>query len=195
MVSGAPEGDDPRLAAERIDERVVYDGDRRVARRRYATADGDASYDVVLDGAGTAVVAFTPSGEVVLTRQFRPGAERVMWDLPGGFVDAGETPAEAARRELREETGYEPGSLEVVGAVHPGAYSDEERHVVLARDCRRVSRPDPDDDEQIEVRLVSLDEFREILRAGDLTAVDAGYMALDHSGLLGGRPPAASGRS
>ncbi len=169
---------------QRTGEEVVYEGDRRLARRRYQGPDGEQTFDVVLDGPGTAVLAVTEAGEIVLTRQFRPGAERVLWDLPGGFVDEGETPEEAAARELREETGYEAAELEVVASVHPSAYSTEQRHAVLARGCRRLAQPDPDEGEHIEVRLVSLDELRAIARAGELTAVDAAYLALDHAGLL-----------
>lgn len=178
------EPSDEATRLQRVDEEVVYEGDRRMARRRYETPDGKASFDVVLDGPGTAVLALTDDGRVVLTRQFRPGAERVVWDLPGGFVDEGETPVEAAARELREETGYEAADLEVVAALFPGAYSTEQRHAVVARGCRPTTRPDTDDDERVEVRLVSLDELRRILRAGELTAVDAAYLALDHAGLL-----------
>jgi ADP-ribose pyrophosphatase len=185
MTLGEPvEPSDEAVSLRRVGEEVVYEGDRRLARRRYASPDGEVTFDVVLDGPGTAVLAFTDDGHVVLTRQFRPGAERVVWDLPGGFIDDGETPAEAAARELREETGYEAAEVDVVAAMFPSAYSTEQRHAVVARGCRRTARPDTDEEERVEVRLVSVDELRRIARAGDLTAVDAAYLALDHAGLL-----------
>ena len=176
---------------ERVDEVIVYEGDRRLARRRYRSPE--AGYDVVLDGPGTAVLALTPDGDVVLTRQFRPGAERLMWDLPGGFVDEDEEPAEAATRELREETGFEADGLEPVTVLHPGAYSTERRHVFIARGCRRVAETDTDPSEDIEVRVTAVDELLRLLRAGELTAVDAAYVALDRAGLLGDRAPSRRG--
>jgi ADP-ribose pyrophosphatase len=57
------------------------------------------------------VIALTPENKVVVCLEFCPGPERVMNELPGGFVDPGESPETAARRELLEETGYEASEL------------------------------------------------------------------------------------
>ena len=65
------------------------------------------------------VVPVTRAGEIVMVRQYRHGARAVTLEIPGGMVDPGETPAEAAARELLEETGYAGASLEPLGAVNP----------------------------------------------------------------------------
>lgn len=65
------------------------------------------------------VVALTPDRHLVLVRQYRPVVERVTLELPSGHVDAGETPEEAARRELLEETGFTAGDLELLGTLVP----------------------------------------------------------------------------
>jgi ADP-ribose pyrophosphatase len=163
----------------RLDEEVVYQGDRTLARRRYRQPDGrETTFDIILHGSGVSVLAFDEHGRVVLTRQFRPGPERVQFDLPSGFVDEGEEPVAAAARELAEETGYE-GSLREVACLTPNAYSTEVRHVFVATDCRRAREPDTDDDEEIEVVLVTPERLRELLRSGEVTVVDAPYLALD----------------
>jgi ADP-ribose pyrophosphatase len=64
-----------------------------------------------------AVVAFTQDQRVLLVRQYRPAVERYTLELPSGLVDAGETPAEAAGRELLEETGHAAGEIEVLGPL------------------------------------------------------------------------------
>ena len=62
-----------------------------------------------------AVVAVTEDQQVLIVRQYRPAVEHDTLELPSGLVDPGETPGEAARRELLEETGYEAGEVEVLG--------------------------------------------------------------------------------
>ena len=168
----------------RLGEEIVYEGDRTMARRRYRRPDGEeASFDVTLHGPVVSVLALTDDDEVILTRQFRPGPERVLLDLPSGFVDDGECPAAAAARELAEETGY-AGDLVEVGRTTPNPYSTEVRHVFVARRCRRRQAPDTEPDEDIEVVLVAVDELRRLLRDDQLSGVDGAYLALDAVGLL-----------
>jgi ADP-ribose pyrophosphatase len=64
-----------------------------------------------------ALVVTTGDNEVVLVRQFRPAVERYTIELPSGLVDAGMTPEQAARQELREETGYLTDDLRALGAI------------------------------------------------------------------------------
>lgn len=169
----------------RIAEELLHDGEHlSLARRHYRRPDGgEASFEVTLQAAGVSVLALTPDDRVVLVREFRPGPERVVFDLPSGFIDHGEEPAAAANRELAEETGYR-GTLQEVGCTTPHAYSSEVRHVFVARDCRRTGDSDPQGDEDIQVVLVTLDELRLMLRNDQLTVVDGAYLALDAAGLL-----------
>jgi ADP-ribose pyrophosphatase len=156
-----------------------------VVTRTYDLPDGNSTdWDILDDHDAAAVLAITRGGEVVLVRQYRPGPGRVLDELPGGMVDPGETPLDAAARELLEETGYR-GTIEIVGSCWLMAASTRRQYVALARDCELVSEPDPGPDEFCETVLVSLDDFRRHLRSGQLTDVDLGYLALDHLGHLG----------
>ncbi len=169
----------PRLAEE-----IVYDGDRTIARRHYRQPDGtQTTFDVTLHGSVVSVLAFEKGGKVVLARQFRPGPERVLFDVPSGYVEDDEDIASAAARELAEETGYE-GTLRQVGRTTPNAYSTEVRHIFVATDCERRKETDTEDDEDIDVVLVTVDRLRELLRSDELTVVDGAYLALDVLGLL-----------
>jgi ADP-ribose pyrophosphatase len=159
-----------------------------VVARTYERPDGStATWDVIEDADAAAVLAFTPAGDVVLVRQFRPGPARVLDELPGGFIEPGETPVVAAARELLEETGYR-GTIEIVGSCWLMANSTRRQYVAVARACEQVAEPELDPEELCEPVVVSYADFRRHLRTGDLTDTDLAYLALDHLGLLGAPP-------
>ncbi|HET8606126.1 MAG TPA: NUDIX hydrolase [Gaiellaceae bacterium] len=167
------------MSWRRLDERVAYAGWRRVLARSFETPDGVRELEVKQEPDAAAVVALTPTREVVLVREFRPGPEAWLLELPGGVVDEGEEPAAAAQRELLEETGYD-GEPRSVGAYVDCAYSTRVRYVFVVEGAQRIA----DSSEALEIVLLPLDGFRDHLRSGRLTDVAAGYLALDALGLL-----------
>lgn len=176
----------------RISEHDGTSGYLPLSVRRFELPDGtEVDWDIFGAEQTVAIVAITDDDRIVLARQFRAGPERVLDELPGGFVDPGESVLGAAARELLEETGY-AGDLELAGADWLAAASRTRRHVVVARHARRVAEPDPEPGEFIEVVLLALADLRTHLRSGELTDVDLGYLALDHLGLLD-RPEPTSG--
>ena len=111
-------------------------------------------------------VALTPGREVLLSREYKHGTGDVAYTLPAGFIESGETPLAAARRELREETGYDGEAFEPLGEyfVFP-SLSGARGHFFLARDVRLVAAQHPDEFEEIEVVPVPLDALRDDLVA------------------------------
>ncbi len=172
---------------ELLAERPRTGGWLPVATRTYRMPDGSVSdWDIHVPSFTTvAVLALTTAGEVVLTRQFRPGPDRVLLDLPGGIVDDGESILAAAERELLEETGYAAASVQLAGACWAFGASTWRRHVTIARDCHLVGEVTSwGGDEYCEPVVVSLADFRSVLRSGETTDADLGYLALDEAGLL-----------
>jgi ADP-ribose diphosphatase len=103
------------------------------------------------------VLALTSEGQAVLVRQFRAGIHADTLEFPGGMVDQGETPAEAAARELAEETGFVP------------ALQENRLHTFLAQGCRRTSAPRLDAGEDARVELVPAASLRARVAAGEIT--------------------------
>lgn len=117
------------------------------------------------------VIPLTPDGKVVLIRQYRPGTEEVSLEIPGGMVDDEDgDPAETARRELLEETGYAAEEIIAIGRVAPNpAIMDNHCHTFLARNARPVAEPQFDGAEYIELELVDLDEVPQLITDGRIT--------------------------
>jgi ADP-ribose pyrophosphatase len=89
-----------------------------VAKRVASQRAGAPYYSLELPDY-VSVLATTPEGEILLVRQYRPAVEQYTLELPGGHVDDGESPEFAARRELREETGYAATEIELLGCLLP----------------------------------------------------------------------------
>lgn len=128
------------------------------------------------------VVPLTPDERVVAERHFRPGPRTITLSLPSGYVDENEEPLAAAIRELREETGYASASWTSLGNfVVDGNRGCGTAHFFLARDAYKVSEPDSRDLSEIELRLLSFQDFVRSLRRGEsLEMATAAAVGLAH---------------
>ncbi len=125
-------------------------------------------------------IALTPDGKVVVAEQFRPGPEKLMQELPGGYVDDGETPEQAARRELLEETGYEAGEIASLGVWYKDAFSNASSESFLATDCRYAGAPMTHEvEENVAVKLISIDDLIQNAKADNMTDGLAVFLAYD----------------
>lgn len=98
-------------------------------------------------------------GKLVTVRQWRHAAMKLSVEFPGGVVDGGEAPAEAARRELYEETGFKAGELIHLGSVSPNPALFKNRfHVYLAKSPKPTGEQKLDDDELLTYELMDADD-------------------------------------
>ena len=167
------------------DDRVLHEGHLRVVGRTFEMPDGkQAEWELLGPLESVGVLALTDEGTVIAVREYRPGPGRLVLNLPSGMVDDGESPQDAADRELTEETGWVAGSVEVVASFPAMAHGLWNKHAVISRRCRPTGRQSLDELEYIEPVVVTVEQLRAAARAGEMVGTDMVYLALDHAGLL-----------
>lgn len=115
------------------------------------------------------VVAVTASDELVLVRQYRPGLEAVHFELPAGVLEGDEELETAARRELREETGFGGGRWSVLTRLSANpALQDNLTTTYLAEGVDRVGEPAPEQTEDLRVHLVEVGEAARLIDQGEM---------------------------
>lgn len=156
-----------------------------VERRDFCMPDGKiADYYIRVEDPGACVLALTADNKVITFSQYRPGPNAIYRELPGGKVDPGEDPRKAAMRELLEETGYTGDAEEWVGHWQNDAYTQMNRTIVIAKNCKKIATPKLEDTEFGEIELVDVADFVAQVRAGKLTDTAGAMLALDHLDLL-----------
>ena len=120
-------------------------------------------------------VAVTPDGQVVLERSYKHGPRRVALALPAGYVEDAETPDQAVRRELREETGYTSEDWRLLGSFTvDGNYGVCTAHIFLARNARLAGKAAGSDDlEEIEVLTLPLADALAAVARGDVAQLSS----------------------
>jgi ADP-ribose pyrophosphatase len=131
--------------------------------------DGNlAKRELITHPGAVAIVALDEANNVLLVRQFRTAANRILLEIPAGTLHPGEDPLVCAERELQEETGYRPGKLEALGGIFaaPG-YTTEFIHLFYATNLSE-SRLNMDEDEFIEVERVPLATALDMIEQGEI---------------------------
>lgn len=114
------------------------------------------------------VIAETEEGDIILERQYRHGLDIVSTEICAGVMEEGETPLEAAQRELKEETGYTGGEWKEIMTVAPNpGVMDNLCHCFYAKKVRKTCEQHLDDTEDIDVFLCPKQEVKQMLIRGE----------------------------
>ncbi len=157
-----------RTSSEQVADCRVFE-----VRRDFCTRDphgGESDFYVIDSPDWVNIIARTKGGDVVLIEQYRHGAEEMHLELPGGLIDPGESPIEAAKRELREETGYASGNWLELGRSRPNpAIQNNTIFHFLALDCEKDFETAFDEHESIATTVVSGNDIDRLVAGGQIT--------------------------
>lgn len=130
----------------------------------------ETDFDYLTEPPAVVVLPFTDDGDVVTIREWREAVDRLNHGIPVGTVEDEDADFDAAaRRELREETGYDAERIEPLVTVEPAnGIADSVLHYYVATGCTPTAKQDLDEDETIEVEPVPYDALLADVRAGDV---------------------------
>ncbi|MDM7482355.1 MAG: NUDIX hydrolase, partial [Halomonas sp.] len=168
-MSGAPR--DPLEEVELSSERVFDGCLLKVHRDTVSLPDGtEGVREYIRHPGAVAIVAVLPDGRLIFERQYRYPLRRAFLEIPAGKIDSGEDIFACARRELREEAGYEAADWRHLGVMHPCiGYADERIELFLARELRHVGSA-LDEGEFLELLTLAPDEAEAAGHDGRITA-------------------------
>jgi ADP-ribose pyrophosphatase len=160
--------DAERLSSDRVFKGKVFSIDRDKVRMPNGR---EVSVEVVRHSKSVVLIPVPEPGKVILIRQYRYAVNAVIWELPAGSVDEGESPEAAAARECHEEIGLIPSTVVRLGAMYPTpGYCDEEMVFFRLSGLENTNeQAHLDEDEDIEALTFELREARDMVRRGEIT--------------------------
>jgi ADP-ribose pyrophosphatase len=153
-----------------LSSETIYDGPIFGVRRDQVLEPGGlrTTREVITHPGSVVVLPLLPDGRILLIRQYRHATRQYLWELVAGRIDAGESPREAAAREMIEETGYRVKKLKIFLDVFPTPGFLEERMYILLAEGLTPGQARPEDDEKITAKAFSHAQIESMIRTGKL---------------------------
>ena len=154
----------------KISEKEIYDG--RIVRLhvdQISLPNGAEAMREVVDHLPGVSILPVKDGCFYFVKQFRYAVHRLMTEIPAGLIDPGETPKEAAVRELQEEIGLKPLRLEYLCSIQPSPGFLDEEHTIFMAESFEVSKLDEDEDEFLQIEIYSKEQLRQMMQDGSIS--------------------------
>lgn len=152
-----------------VSKRIAYKGKRLLIEElKYKTQNNIINREHVISGDAVVILPITENNEVIMIQETRTPIEKIIYELPAGMIEKGESPEQAALRELEEETGYKAKNLEFLNEYYPSVgYSNEKISIFLATNFIKTHQK-LDEDEQIEVHKIPLEDVIKAVKNNEL---------------------------
>jgi ADP-ribose pyrophosphatase len=193
-VKKAPKTGGARETATVLSSQVVFDGPLfRVLRDELIEPGGQRNVrDVIRHNGSVVILALDNSKSkkdpwIVMERQYRHAAKQYLWELPAGKLETGEEPLAGAKRELTEETGYQAKKWRPLVEYYASPGFLGESMMVFVAEGLQAGDAQPEEDEEIELRLVKLSEVLKMIGKGAVHDGKTLTSVLLYTWLKGGR--------
>lgn len=140
------------------DEIILSDGENEYKRHR----------EIIRHPGGVVIFALKDDGNVLLVKQYRYAVKSVQTELPAGRLEKGEDPLFAAKRELREETGYVAQNWESLGYIFTTFGICDEKLYLFKATGLSFDKPDPDEGEVLDYFELPLSDVHKLIKNGTI---------------------------
>lgn len=154
-----------KIPFETLESKRIKAGRFTIVQDLVCVNEHEQPYDYLEIREGVSILPIH-DGNILLQRQYRYPVDSWQWEIPGGFVDSGESPEDAAVRELKEETGYSVGRLCSLGSFYPSFGSTNEKIWLFAAELGERGTSAKEPGEVIQTKEMPEKEFVELVADG-----------------------------
>jgi ADP-ribose pyrophosphatase len=141
---------------EVIDSKKIYAGNVSLRLDKFILGNKIITKEIVEHLPTVGLIPITDNLDIVFVCQYRHAAGKTLLEIPAGKIERGETPRQAALREMAEEIGYIGKLVPLLKMYLAPGYDTELMYVYVVKDLKRIARANRDDDENIRIKRVSL---------------------------------------